>query len=90
MTGSRQRLEPLDVKFSEMTGLVNNNNDSNLVDKSNNCLHSSKKEQNNSGAEEEEEVQEEVKEEQHTIRIPFFTVEKYMKGLARNFDEIIG
>ena len=88
MTGSRQRLESLDVKFSEMTGLVNNNNDSNLVDKSNNCLHSSKKERNNSGAEEEDE--EEVKEEQHTIRIPFFTVEKYMKGLARNFDEIIG
>ena len=79
--------EPLDVKFSEMTGLVNNNNESSLVDKSNNCLHSSKKERNNSGAEEEEEEEEQ---QQHTIRIPFFTVEKYMKGLARNFDEIIG
>ena len=76
-----------------MTELINNNSSPHLdlVDNSNNSVdiklsqasHTSGQERNNAEDEEEEE-------EEHTIRIPFFTLDKYKKGLISKFDEIIG
>ena len=71
-----------------MTEFINNNEGPNLdlVDNSNNCLDSCKEisgDKHNDNNKEEEE-------EEYTIRIPFFTLDKYKRGLIRNFDEIIG
>ena len=78
--------------FSEMTELMNNNDSHHLdlVDNSNNCLDSCKElsRDHSNGQESDKEEQEEEKE--YTIRIPFFTLDKYKKGLISKFDEIIG
>ena len=77
-----------------MTEFVNNNGGTNLVDNSNNCLHPKEiqrdlnKESKTRGEKTEAESCEE--EEEHTIRIPFFSLEKYKMGLITSFDEIIG
>ena len=69
-----------------MTEFINNNASPNhdLVDNSNNVLDSCKEisgDKHNDNNKEEEE---------YTIRIPFFTLDKYKKGLISKFDEIIG
>ena len=71
-----------------MTELVNNNAPTNLVDKSNNSLPSKEQQEDQNRITNGESKGEE--EEEHTIKIPFFSLEKYKKGLITTFDEIIG
>ena len=79
-----------------MTEFINNNDSPHLdlVDNSNNCVDSCKEVSRKSNTLSHSRVQESDDnhelEEEHTIRIPFFTLDKYKKGLIRNFDEIIG
>ena len=72
-----------------MTEFINNNDSPNLdvVDNSNNCVDSRKEISNTNKLSHNVEEEEE---EEYTIRIPFFTLDKYKKGLIRKFDEIIG
>ena len=59
------------------------------MDKSNNSLPS-KEQQEDQNRITNGESKEEEEEEEHTIKIPFFSLEKYKKGLITTFDEIIG
>ena len=78
--------------FSEMTEFINNNESPNLdlVDNSNNCVDSCKERPRDQSNGQESDVTEEEQEEEYTIRIPFFTLDQYKKGLLSKFDEIIG
>ena len=71
-----------------MTELINNNSSPHLdlVDNSNNSLDIKLSQASHSSGQETENTEE----EEHTIRIPFFTLDKYKKGLISKFDEIIG
>ena len=85
-----------------MTEFRNNNDiDSphmDLVDNSNNRVDSCKetaRDNNlshacNTHGQESLNEEQEQEEQDHIIRIPFFTLDKYKKGLISNFDEIIG
>ena len=78
--------------FPEMTELLNNNDSPHLdlVDNSNNCVDNKLSHASHSSGQESDTNEEEEEEEEHTIRIPFFTLDKYKKGLITKFDEIIG
>ena len=85
-----------------MTEVINNNEGPNpdLVDNSNNCRGDSSQETSRDnklsnaslsyGQETANTGEEEQEEQEYTIRIPFFTLDKYKKGLISKFDEIIG
>ena len=83
-----------------MTEVINNNDSPtlDLVDNSNNCVVDScqvtsrdnKLSNASSSNRQKSDDTEEEEEEDYTIRIPFFTLDKYKKGLISKFDEIIG